>query len=93
MTRVLTGRLNKFSENHILTGSGWIQARERMSDHVLVLRNVCNIMKSQGRQTFLAFLDVSKTYDTVWRDRLWMKISEYGFQEGFVNVCKHVCRS
>ena len=26
MTKMLAGRFSKFSENHILTGSGWIQA-------------------------------------------------------------------
>ena len=44
-------------------------------------------MMSQGRRTFLAFLDVSKAYDIVWREGLWM-MREYRIQEEFVDVCK-----
>ena len=52
-----------------------------------MLRNVCDIMWSQGRRTFLAFQDVSKAYD-VWREGLWMKMREFGVLEEFVNVYK-----
>ena len=51
-----------------------------------MLSCVCNIMWSQGRRIFLAFLDVSKEYDSVWREELWMKIREYGVLEEFDNV-------
>ena len=36
----------------------------------------------------LAFLDVSKAHDTVWREGLSMKMREFKVQEEFVNVCK-----
>ena len=26
----------------------------------------------EGKQTYASFLDVQKTYDTVWRDGLWV---------------------
>ena len=35
-----------------------------------MLKSVCDIMRLQVRRTFLAFLDVSKAYDTVWREGL-----------------------
>ena len=54
----------------------------------MVFRSVYDIMRSQGRRTFLAFLDVSKVYNTLLREGLWMKMREYRFQEEFVNVCK-----
>ena len=38
-----------------------------MTDQVLVLRGV---WRSQGRRTFLSFLDVSKPHDTVWKEGL-----------------------
>ena len=31
-------------------------------------------MRLQGRWIFMAFLDVSKAYGTVWREELWMKM-------------------
>ena len=57
MTRLLAGRLSKFSENHILTkGQGGFRPGSGCADQVLVLRSVCDIIRSQGRQIFLAFL-------------------------------------
>ena len=44
-------------------------------------------MRLQGR---LAFLDVSKAYDAVSREGLWMKMREYWVQGEFVNVCKRL---
>ncbi len=59
ITRVLAGRLSMFSENRILTeGQGGFKPGKGCADQVLVLGSVCGIMKSQGRQTFLAFLDM-----------------------------------
>ena len=84
MIRVLAGRLSMFSANHILTeGQSGFRPGRGCADQVLVLRSVCNIMRLQGRQTFLEFLDISKAYDTVWREELWMEMREYGVQEEF----------
>ena len=53
MTRLLAGRLSKFSENRILTESqGGFRPWRGCADQVLVLRSVCGIMRSQGRWTF-----------------------------------------
>ena len=40
-------------------------------------RSVCDIV-TRETDIFVIFLDVSKVYDTVWREGLWMKMSEYG---------------
>ena len=53
VTRVLAGRLSKFSENHILTkGQGRFRPGRGCDDQVLVLRCVCD-MRSRERWTFL----------------------------------------
>ena len=56
-------------------------------------RRVCDIMRLQGRQTFLAFLDVRKAYNTVWREGLRMKIREYMVQEECQCMQKLIRRS
>ena len=40
----------------------------------------------------MAFLDVSKAYDTVWREGLWWKMRSYGVSEGLVDVCRAMYR-
>ena len=43
---------------------------------ILSLRELSELRRAQGLQTFAAFLDVSKAYDTVWRDGLMSKLKE-----------------
>ena len=45
-----------------------------------------NCMRKRRKGTYLAFLDVSKAYDTVWREGLWEKMRCYGVTQKFVRV-------
>ena len=47
-----------------------------MCYQVLVLRSVSHF-EVTGDMTFLAFLDVSKAYDTVWREELGNGFRKY----------------
>ena len=57
-------------------------------DQILVLRGVCELGRRRRKGTYLAFLDVSKAYDTVWREGLWEKMRRYGVTQKFVRVCQ-----
>ena len=53
MTRVLAGRHSEFAENFILTkGQGGFKPGRGCTDQVLVLRDVCDIMRSKGDRHF-----------------------------------------
>ena len=78
-TRVLTRRLGEYAEERILTeAQGGFRAKRSCSDQILILRGVCKLRRRKRRGTYLAFLDVSKAYDTVWREGLWEKMRMYG---------------
>ena len=47
----------------------------------MILRSVCEMRKVEGKGTWLTFLDVSKPYDTVWRQG-------YGVKRKLIEVCK-----
>ena len=88
-TRVLTGRLGEFAEESILTeAQGGFRAKRRCADQILILRGVCELRKRKKKGTWLGFMDVSKAYDTVWRDGLWEKLRRYGVEEDFVRWCE-----
>ena len=48
---------------------------------------MCELRKRE-KKTYLAFLDVSKAYDSVWREGLWCKMSHYGVEMKFVRCVK-----
>ena len=66
---------------------GGFRSHRRCSDQWLVFRGVCEL-KMDLKATCLVFLDVSKAYDSVWKERLWCKIRHYGVEEKFVKVCE-----
>ena len=53
-----------------------------------MLRGVCELRKREKKTSYLAFLDVSKAYDSVWREVLWCKMRHCGVEEKFVKVCE-----
>ena len=57
-----------------------------MSDQWLMLREVCELRKRE-KMLYLA-LDVSKAYDSMWREGLWCKMRHYSVEEKFVEVYK-----
>ena len=38
----------------------------------------------------MAFLDVSNTHDTIWREGLWEKMNMYGIEKKFIRVCQRL---
>ena len=90
--RVLARRLGKLAEHKILTeAQGWFRSHRRCSDQCLVLRGVYELRTRKKKTSCLAFLDVSKTCDSV-RKELWCKMSHYGVERKFVKVCGELRR-
>ena len=89
MAKVLAKLLSGiFAEEEILTeAQGRFRSERRCADQILILRGVCELRRKEKKGTYMAFLDVSKAYDTVWRDRLWRKMQQYGVEENFVCMC------
>ena len=50
-----------------------------------MLRGVYELRKSEKKTSYL---DVSKAYDSAWREGLWYKMRRYGIVEKFVKVCE-----
>ena len=45
-----------------------------------------SLRKMEKKTSYLAFLDISKVNDSVWREGLWCKMRHYGVEEKFVKV-------
>ena len=48
---------------------------------------MCKLRKREKKASYLAFLDVSKAYDSVWREGLWCKMRHYSVEVKLVKVC------
>ena len=91
-SRVLNLRLTEVVENHKLLGedqNGFRKGR-RMSDNNFILDSILSKSKAKKKKVYLAYLDISKAYDSVNRSILWSKMAKMGFGGEFLQSLKAI---
>jgi hypothetical protein len=80
--KVLANRLVKHAESNGLlhTAQNAFRSGRSTDDHVYCLSEVVKGRQRGGLPTYAFFLDVSKAYDTVWRDGLLYKLWNQGIR-------------
>jgi hypothetical protein len=80
--KVLANRLVQHVENHGLlnTAQNAFRPGRSTDDHVYCISEVVKGRQRGGLPTYAFFLDVSKAYDTVWRDGLLYKLWHKGIR-------------
>ena len=57
-----------------------------------MVSGIGQIRRSQGKKTWMAFLDLRKAFPGVWREGLWEKMKYYGIDGKFQRVCQDLYR-
>ena len=89
-SKLLNNRLIQVTEKHKLLGE--IQNGFRKSrcgaDNSCVLDTILWKARAKGKPVHMAFLDISKAYDSVNREILWKKLASLGFSGDFISALK-----
>lgn len=74
---MLNHRLTKYCENneYLVDEQNGFRATRSCQDHIYVLSSIIRNRKTQGADTFCAFIDFKKAFDWVSRDLLLYKLS------------------
>ena len=74
--RVIHSRLLKFINNMSLISENQIglKAKNRTADHLFSLKAIIDQYKIKKKKVFAAFIDLRKTFDTIWRVGLFYKL-------------------
>ena len=76
-------------ENNLLSDfQGAFRKGRRVEDHVFTIKGICSLRKCKKLKTFLGFLDISKAFDTLDRQRLFQHIYNKGIQGKAFNLIK-----
>ena len=80
--RLITKSISTFlEENNILSEiQGGFREDHRCEDHIFTLKSIVTCRQAEKKQTFLAFLDFKKAFDSVWREGLFNAIWETGIK-------------
>ena len=91
-SRVLNDRLTQVVEVHGILGEVQNGFRKNRSgaDNAFILDTILWKSMSQRRKVHMAFLDISKAYDSVNRDKLWKRMSSLGFGGKFLASIKSI---
>jgi hypothetical protein len=57
---------------------GGFRADRSTVEQIFILKEILSFRKELGKHTFVAFLDVKKAYDSVWRPGLLFKLEQAG---------------
>jgi len=85
-TAILNKRLQNFADNAELISEFQAGFRSKYStvDNMFVLHCLIQLLKSQKKKIFCAFIDLKASFDTVWRNGLWSKLSMYSIHGKFL---------
>ena len=89
LARILLVRLNKYIVDRVCPESQCGFRRERgTTDMIFVARQLQEKCREQCRNLSIAFIDLSKAFDTVDRGMLWDVLERFGCPLKFVNVVR-----
>ena len=69
---------------------GGFRKERQTVDQLFVVNGVTQLRRSEGKNNWLAFLDLRKAFPSVWREGLWRKMEDYGIGGKFLRVCQNM---
>ena len=89
LAKLLLGRLNKNIVDRVCPESQCGFRRERGTvDMVFVVRQLQEKRREQNRNMCIAFIDLTKAFDTVDRDLFWIVMRRFGCPRKFVAIVR-----
>ena len=68
------------------------QKNNRISDHILTLKEVVNkyVVDQKGKKLYTCFVDFQKAFDSIWHDGLFRKLENKGINGNFLKLIKNI---
>mgnify|MGYP001615337500 FL=1 len=92
--KVLERRLQSWCDEHGILQeeqNGFRKERSTL-DHIFSLTEIIRLRRSRQESTVLAYIDVEKAYDSVWRKGLWKVLLKMGVTGKMFRVLKNMYR-
>ena len=88
--RVLVNRLMHFLESNgkLTPAQSGFRPKRGCSDNLFTLIEGLREYRATGQHYLVAFLDIKKAFDRVWRDGLWYKLDQIGVKGRMLRVLR-----
>lgn len=88
LARIMASRLIKHVDRITPESQSGFRPGRGTIDLIFTLRQLQEKVKEQQCQMYVAFVDLTKAFDSVNRDTLWLVMERFGVPGRFLNVCK-----
>ena len=81
-TAVIERHMSIFCEENNIFGDlqGAFRKGRRLENHIFALKGLCSLRKSKKKKTWLGFIDITKAFDVIDRNQLFVKMWHTGIQ-------------
>jgi len=60
------------------------------TDNLFILHGIMSHMLNSGKQLFCSFIEFTKAFDCVVRDKLWSKLNKLGLSDNILNSIRSI---
>ena len=91
---ILLGRFTEYIKMNGLISPNQIGFMTCTSDHIFLLQTIIEkVVKKNKRRLYAVFIDFKKAYDTVDRDKLFIRLQEIGINGIFLRTLKQCTKT
>src|SRR5215469_9421182 len=86
--RIVIERMRGLTEELVVEEQGCFRKGRGCIDQIFAVRCLCEKFREKGREVYLGFMDLEKTYDKVYREELWDILGKYGLGGKLLDAIK-----
>ena len=87
--RVLLNRIKPIIENKLREEQAGFRRGRSTIDQIYSIRRIIEKRWEYGLQTYCAFVDLQKAYDSVWRSAMWRVAKSYGIPSKIIRMLQN----
>ncbi|KAL7865124.1 hypothetical protein SRHO_G00103710 [Serrasalmus rhombeus] len=88
LARVLTNRLTPLSESILPESQSGFRPHRGTTDMIFTVRQLQEKCREQNQPLYMAFIDLTKAFDSVHREALWLVLAKIGCPEKYIRVLR-----
>ena len=91
-TCIIGQRLYKLVENENWLGEiqGGFREDRATTDNIYIVNQIIEMTRKKKEKLYIAFIDLRKAFDRVWRKGMWKKLKALGIDGKFINIVKNL---
>ena len=84
--QILEVKLKKTIEPTLMEAQSGFRKGRGVQDHIFTVKQITEKLLEHNKNTYIAFVDLEKAFDSVPRQRVWVSLKKRGVDQKLINV-------